>query len=267
MDAVEAACRDVFQLSAQRITPLHGGDLSEVARVTLDGGRAVVAKRGPMVDREARMLAAIAGAGVPAPAVLGGAPGVMFLEALAEAPTQPRHWARFGTDLARLHRTVGESYGWPEDYAFGAVDIANAPARDWPGFWAERRLLAALPHLPPALARRVETLAARLPELLPAHPAPGLLHGDLWGGNLMTTATAIHLIDPACYHGDGEVDLAMLHLFGSPGPGFAEAYGRLTPGWETRRAVYSLFPALVHLRLFGAGYRGMVERFLSAAGV
>ncbi|HHC29610.1 MAG TPA: aminoglycoside phosphotransferase, partial [Rhodobacterales bacterium] len=80
MDAIAAACRDVFQKAAKRVTPLHGGDLSEVTRVTLFDGREVVAKQGAFVDREARMLAAIAATGMPAPKVLGVVPGVMFLE-------------------------------------------------------------------------------------------------------------------------------------------------------------------------------------------
>ena len=54
----------------------------------------------------------------------------------------------------------------------------------------------------------------------------------------------------------------MLTLFGSPPPEFRDAYGPLEPGWEERRILYQLFPALVHLRLFGASYGGMVERML-----
>ena len=273
MDPLGAACLKVFGAPPTGVTPLHGGDLSEVARVTFDGGATVVAKQGPMVAREARMLSAIGDAGVPAPRVLGAAGKVLFLEDLAEVRPGPAHWARFGEDLARLHRATGAAYGWPEDYAFGPVMIYNAATEtgrengpgDWPGFWAERRLLPFVAQMPRGLGERVETLARRLGEILPADPAPALLHGDLWTGNLLATEEAIHLIDPACYYGDAEVDLAMLHLFGGPGPGFSEGYGALDPGWERRRAVYSLFPALVHLRLFGAGYRGMVERFLADA--
>jgi len=266
MDALEAACQEVFGQGARRIVPLHGGDLSEVVRVTLAGGAAVVAKQGSMVDREARMLAAIAGAGVPAPRVLGRAREVLFLEALDEVRPKPAHWARFGEDLARLHSTAGQAYGWQEDYAFGPVMIYNAATGDWPGFWAERRLLPFVAQMPRGLGAQVEALAGRLAEILPAAPVPALLHGDLWTGNLLATKDAIHLIDPASYYGDGEVDLAMLHLFGGPGPGFLEGYGGLAPGWGQRRAVYSLFPALVHLRLFGTGYAPMVERFLKSAG-
>lgn len=266
MDALTAACAEVLKARPVSRRPLHGGDLSEVVRLTLDDGRDVVAKTGPMVAREARMLAAMAGAGAPAPRVWGVAGDVLLMEALDEAAPGPSAWATFGRDLATLHASTGAGYGWPEDYAFGAVDIPNAPADDWPDFWAGRRLLPFLPHLPRGLAARVERLAMRLADLLPEAPPPALLHGDLWMGNLLAgPGGRFHLIDPACYHGDAEVDLAMLHLFGRPGPGFTQAYGPLAPGWELRRAVYSLFPALVHVRLFGAGYHAMAEGFLTAA--
>jgi len=266
MDTLSAACAEVLG-SAPDSRQLHGGDLSEVLRLNLDDGREVVAKRGPIVTREARMLEAIAAAGAPVPRVLGVAGDVLLMEALNETAPSGDAWRRLGDDLARLHATTGAGYGWPEEYAFGPVAIANAPADDWPAFWAERRLLPFLPHLPRSLARRVERLAGRLADLVPKAPPPALLHGDLWLGNLLAgPGGRFYLIDPASYHGDAEVDLAMLHLFGTPGARFAEAYGALAAGWQERRAVYSLFPALVHVRLFGAGYHAMASGFLTAVG-
>jgi fructosamine-3-kinase len=89
----------------------------------------------------------------------------------------------------------------------------------------------------------------------------------MWVGNVLTDGEKVSgLIDPACCYGDGEADIAMLNLFGSPGPAFYSAYGELPPGWKARRPVYALWPALVHLRLFGSGYRGLVEGLLAAAG-
>ena len=246
---------------------LHGGDLSTVLRlVTQDGTRAVV-KAGASARAEAEMLAAIAGRGVPAPRVLAVADDLLVMEDLGRDEGPGAAWGDLGRVLRLLHAEPGPDYGWHRDHAFGAVPIRNAAAGDWPAFWAERRLAPFLPHLPVPLARRVEALAARLPDLLPRRPPAALLHGDLWVGNVMARdGTVVGLIDPACYHGDAEVDLAMLALFGRPGPAFEERYGPLAPGHAERRPIYQLWPALVHLRLFGAGYRSLVERCLDRAG-
>ncbi|CAA9223074.1 MAG: COG3001: Fructosamine-3-kinase [uncultured Chloroflexia bacterium] len=114
---------------------------------------------------------------------------------------------------------------------------------------------------------RVDGLAAQMSDLLPASPRPAHLHGDLWTGNILVAEGKLAaFIDPACYFGDAEVDLAMLTLFDGPPDEFFEGYGPLEEGWEERRAIYQLFPALVHLRLFGAGYAGMVDRLLARLG-
>ncbi len=263
MDGLSRALAAIGAAPA-RVTPLHGGDLSQVVRVSLTDGREVVAKSGPLVAREGAMLDAIRAAGARAPAVLGVTGQVLLIEALEETPASPAAWADLGAGLARLHATTGDSYGWHQDYAFGPQPIPNSPLPDWPDFWAQRRLLAT--DTPPDLRGRLETLAARLPDLLPARPAPALLHGDLWAGNALFSGPHAWLIDPASYHGDAEVDLAMLTLFGDPPRAFWSAYGPLAPGWQARRAAYQLWPALVHLALFGAGYRPMVEGLLSRLG-
>lgn len=248
--------------------PMAGGDLSHCVGLRLQDGREAVAKTGPAPEAEARMLAALVAAGVPAPAVLAADGTVLVLERLPDAGGGSGAQADLGQVVARLHAATGERYGWQEDYAFGPVAIENGWSDDWPAFWAERRLLCHAGHLPTALVRRIERLAADLPNRLPRRPRPSLLHGDLWGGNVLVAGDRVAgLIDPACYHGHAEVDLAMLGLFGRPGPAFREAYGPPEPGVAERRPIYVLWPALVHLRLFGAGYRGMVEGFLEAAGV
>jgi len=114
---------------------------------------------------------------------------------------------------------------------------------------------------------RIAALEPRVSDLLPAPPPASLLHGDLWTGNILVEGGRLAaLIDPACYHGDAEVDLAMLSLFDAPPESFWDSYGELRPGWEERRPVYQLFPALVHLRLFGGSYAALVERLLGDLG-
>lgn len=266
MDPVSAAIARLFGAAPAGLHRLQGGDLSEVWKVRLADGRDVVAKAGLLVIREARMLDTMAEAGAPVPRVLASEKTMMVMEYLPEARPGPESWRALGAGLALLHATTAARYGWSVDYAFGEIAIPNTRGADWVAFWTDNRLLAGRDALPAGLAHRLDALARRLPDLIPAAPTPSLLHGDLWTGNALFTAAGAYLIDPACYHGDAEVDLAMLELFGRPHDAFYEAYGRPEGEWDSRRAVYQLWPALVHLRLFGTGYRGMVEDRMARLG-
>lgn len=251
----------------KRLVPLHGGDLSTVMRAELAGGGSVVAKTGPTVAAEARMLRAMADTGAPVPRVLHVEDGLAVLGFLEETVATPPGWRALGSALARLHTTHGDAYGWHEDHALGGVAVPNGAADPWPRFWAVNRLCPSLPLLPADLAARLEALCDRLPDLLPAAPPASLLHGDMWTGNALFSGDQAYLIDPSCYHGDAEVDLAMLTLFASPPAEFFAGYGPLQPGHEDRRPVYQLWPALVHFRLFGGGYGRLVSRLLDRCGV
>mgnify|MGYP001171919258 CR=1 FL=1 len=247
--------------------PMSGGDLSEVVALDLKDGRRVVAKAGPGGASEAQMLRAIRAAGAPAPEVLGVSDTLLLIERVETDGGPAGAWDDLAAVVGRLHGARGERYGWRCDHAFGSVTVANGERDDWVGFWADNRLRCHIPHIDAPLARRLEALADRLSEYLPRDPAPSLLHGDLWGGNVLSAGGEVTaLIDPACYHGDREVDAAMLTLFDSPPDRFFDAL-ELESGWRERQPVYRLWPLLVHLRLFGSGYRSGVEDCLNRLGV
>lgn len=251
-----------------RIERLSGGDLSEVLLLRRPDGRCTVAKGGPAVATEAAMLRALAGAGVPAAAVEGEFEGVLLLEHISnDAVFSANAWASIGEALRRLHAQRGARYGWPVDYALGSVALDNRETASWPAFWADQRLIATASLLDRPWRERVDTLAGRIGDLLPHDPPPSLLHGDLWTGNILVTEGRLAaLIDPACYCGHAEVDLAMLTLFDTPLQSFWGSYGAAEPGWTERQPIYQLFPALVHLRLFGGSYAAMVDRLLQKVG-
>ena len=102
----------------------------------------------------------------------------------------------------------------------------------------------------------------RLDSLLPRRPRSALLHGDLWSGNALGTAdrtgtARVAVIDPACSHGDGWADIAMMKLFGGFPEECFDAYTDCVGKphqLESRLAVYQLYHVLNHVNLFGRGY-------------
>jgi fructosamine-3-kinase len=268
---VSAFARKVAELTGvdeARLERLVAESVSEVLLVPHPTGEVSVAKKSPSAAAEAAMLRTLASKGLPAPAVESEFDNVLLLgHTQNDAVFSPRAWADIGMQLRKLHSVTADSYGWPVDYAIGTVTLHNRETGDWPRFWAEQRLVATAAVLDRPWRERVELLAARLPDLLPRTPAAALLHGDLWTGNILVReGTLVGLIDPACYYGDAEVDLAMLDLFCAPPRDFHEAYGPLEAGWRQRRPIYQLFPALAHVRLWGAGYFKMVDRLLAEVG-
>jgi len=253
------------------VTSMAGGDLSEVSLVTFEDGRTAVVKRGEaeQIGREALLLRHIrAMSAAPVPGVLATADRLLLIEALPNDNRIATAWRSVGIGLKTLHIPSEPRYGFRFDYMLGPIAQPNGFSNDWVEFWRDRRLLPLAKPLPAATRKRVEALAARLGEFIPAAPRPALLHGDCWPGNLLVADGLLTgFIDPACYYGDVEVDLAMLTLFASPGAEFWEAYGPRDAGWPERDAVYQLWPLLVHLRLFGSSYMPQIEARLTRLGV
>lgn len=247
---------------------LAGGDLGGATRLDLADGRRIVAKQGPDADIEAAMLEAMRATGAPVPRVIHSAGELLLIEFVeARGRAGPEDWRDLARVLERLHAPAERRYGWPSDYHFGPVAILDGESDSWTRFWGENRLAAHAPYLDPVTAARIEALAAKLGDLIPDDPPPSLLHGDLWGGNILFDGgRVVGLIDPASYYGHREVDIAMLTLFDHPPQEFFAGLS-LAAGWRERLPVYGLWPLLVHLRLFGESYRGAVERALDSCAV
>lgn len=185
--------------------------------------------------------------------------------------------AQLGEQLAELHRqgVTPEhplAYGLDEDNYIGRSRQFNHWEPDWARFFANDRLhpQMELAHQNGVLnserQRRLERLIGRLPDLLGGVPRqPSLIHGDLWGGNVIPGPDGLALIDPAVSYSDREAEMAFTELFGGFSARFYAGYQAawpLDPGYSQRRDLYNLYHLLNHLNLFGESYGYQVDAVL-----
>ena len=286
-----------WQSIADQIATASGGPFSPGRPQTVGGGcinRAVVLDDGQrrlfvklnaadlvtMFEAEAAGLAEMAATDsirVPVPVCTGVAGHESFIAMeYIELGGGRGDAAEAGRQLAAMHRCTRERFGWDRDNTIGSTPQPNREHEDWVSFWGDQRLgfqleLAGRNGYRGRLQQRGGQLLDRFGALIDQDPAPSLLHGDLWGGNLGYARGGEPVIfDPACYYGDRETDLAMTELFGGFGGQFRSAYEDAWPlpaGYQVRKQLYNLYHILNHLNLFGGGYlsqaEGMIDRLLA----
>ncbi len=200
-------------------------------------------------------------------------PGWILMEWIEIGRWGEMNWEGLGEGLAKMHARGAKGYGFSGDNYLGAAPQRNAWNADWVRFFAEQRLgfqrdwAAQNGWLPLERARRLDWLIAHLGDFLGGvRRQPALLHGDLWGGNVLSARDGeAVLIDPAVYFGDRETDIAFTKLFGGFSVRFYQAYQSaqpLDPGFHERVDLYNLYHLLNHLNLFGEGYGGAVDAVL-----
>ena len=266
MSAIAEAVELICGSPVRSLRRFAGGDISGASLAELADGRSVVVKTGPVVSVEAGMLQVMENSPAPSPRVIGCADEILVIEHLPSSGSVSDGWESLAGALHGLRTLVSRSYGWDEDYALRHVRVENGRLESWPEFWARRRLLCHCLHLPLELASRIEALAKTLPDILPDRPRPVFVHGDLWSGNVLVHESRVSgLIDPCACWGHEEVDAASLTVFDRPPDRFFDALD-LEQGWQQRQPVYRLWMWLLHVRLFGEGYRPAVEADLATLG-
>jgi fructosamine-3-kinase len=284
-EEIKQACEQLIGTNTIKSRSVSGGSINQAFRLETEKGayflkinRSPLAKR--MLSTEARGLQGLRDANtIRIPKVLAqdetAAYAYLLLEMIESGPRDAMFWKRFGEELALLHRQTNDNFGWEEDNYIGSLPQSNGQHDNWADFYREERLLPQLNMaikanvLWPGARTQFDQLFDKLPELCPEEP-PALTHGDLWGGNFLSTANGEPvLIDPAVSYAHREMDLAMSKLFGGFSPAFYEAYEAnypTVPGFDERLEVYQLYYLLVHVNLFGGGYvgstRAALERYV-----
>ncbi|TDX96898.1 fructosamine kinase family protein [Thiohalophilus thiocyanatoxydans] len=258
---------------------IGGGCISSASRID-GGGRRYFVKfnRADLLDMfeaEAEGLAAMGEAEavrVPQPVTSGVSDGQAYLVMEYLETGGSGDMARFGEQLAQMHRHTRAQFGWHRDNTIGSTPQPNGWSADWVSFWQEQRLgfqldLARRHGAGSALYDRGQQLKERVADFFTDYrPVASVLHGDLWAGNYAFTRDGEAVIfDPAVYFGDREADLAMTELFGGFSRSFYNGYDAawpIDPGYATRKTFYNLYHILNHYNLFGGGYASQAQRMI-----
>lgn len=275
MSCYQSLAKEVLGQKVTKMMRLQGGCIGEVYKAILEDGQTIVVKTGgDSLAIEARMLRVLKEY-LPVPDILAVSPEALLLSFV---PGNSQFDARAQEDaarhLARLHAIRDAQFGLEFDTVIGGLHQPNTQASSWLDFYREQRLIAMadLADLPPDLYRRLMGFCDRMDEWLIEPDFPALLHGDCWTTNMLAEDGKITgFLDPAIYYGHPEIELAFTTLFGTFGEPFFKAYQGITPiadgFFDLRRELYHLYPLLVHVRLFGMGYAGDIDRILSKIGL
>ncbi len=274
----EAAIEAAVGIAVAEISPLSGGCVGEVFRVVLADGKNLVAKTaGPAgtLDIEGYMLGYLETCGaIPVPTVVHAAPNLLLMDYIEHSRGIGDAAQEHAADLlAALHGITADAYGHERDTLIGPLGQPNPWTESWVEFLRDQRLLPMgrraldAARLPAETFGRLERFCATLERHIDEPTRPSLIHGDMWGGNVLCQNGRIAgFIDPAIYHGHAEIELAFATLFGTFGDAFFGRYNEhrpIRPGFfETRRDIYNLYPLLVHTALFGGHYAGSVDGIL-----
>jgi protein-ribulosamine 3-kinase len=199
----------------------------------------------------------------------------LVLEYIEPGSTSTKALTQLGHDLASMHKntqTQSQSqFGWEHDNFIGSLTQSNAWNDDWFMFYEEQRVVQLCKKLVHDETfdlndlKQAKQYLANCRDEIPIE-LPSLIHGDLWSGNfLIGKNDKPYLIDPACYYGHREMDIAMTQLFGGFGHDFIDAYENTFPlqqGWRNRIECFQLYPLLVHAVIFGGGYIDKVRNII-----
>ena len=266
---------------------LSGGDINKAYGLTLTNGKHIFMKanakqNAAFFTAEAAGLTAIEktrAIGTPEILCTGTDDGedvgysFLLLKYINSGKPQKNYWQELARNLAEMHNAEtsvyleeGGRFGFFQDNYVGARPQKNIPCDSWISFFRDNRLspqfTAADSYFESDDRVQITKLLDHLDDFMIEPEKPSLLHGDLWSGNVMCGPEGkAMLIDPACYVGHAEADLAMTELFGGFPLEFYDAYREarpLQPGYENRRDLYNLYQLLNHLNLFGPTYLGPV---------
>jgi|GEM_PF-1676918 len=179
-----------------------------------------------------------------------------------------------GIQLAKLHKNKAEFFGTSWPLFIGSIELPQLIVYSWQDYQEKIRLYPLFKTISSQklLGKKELDLFNTLLENLAKIPHPAkaaLVHGDLWGGNIIWTNSNAYLIDPSAHYGDPMCDIAMMQIFC---PNFIDlilkGYVEIAGPFDEFKADIELnktFYLAVHLILFGSSYEASLMRSIKNA--
>lgn len=156
-------------------------------------------------------------------------------------------------------------WGWDIPNFIGTLGQHNARYKSFSKYWMDSRILPMIHEIERrglAGSEWKKNLIEKIEKSIQLWALdsiqPRLIHGDLWGGNVIYSGTKAYLIDPSVSYGNPEQDIAMLSLFGShlteqSKTDILKSINQ-AENWKEREPFWLVYPLLVHVAIFGRSY-------------
>ena len=155
------------------LSPLSGGQIGDVYRVTLPDGSPLVVKFDdgpePQLDIEGAMLRYLAEhTQLPVPTVIFSQPHLLVMEWMpGQSHFSPQAEADAAEHLAALHAVTAPDFGFPFMTLIGAFTQPNPPTASWLDFFRDQRIFhlmwegVRVGRLPHSFVPRLEKLCGQ----------------------------------------------------------------------------------------------------------
>ena len=176
-------------------------------------------------------------------------------------------------EILKIHSINNKNYGFEFDSQIGGLKQNNTYNSNWINFFGEQRLnmifelINKTDSMPKDTNKLIEKLLRNLEERIPKNPKPSLLHGDLWGGNILFHNNKFAgFIDPGIYFGHNELELAYLTWFKYVDDTFLNIYSdtiSLHDDYLEYEPIYQIYFSLLNVFLWNRDYIADVNRLLN----
>lgn len=265
--------------SIQNVSQVNGGDVNEAYKLKADDEDYFLLVQHHVnkdfYDAEVQGLRDFKAAGITAPCVIDYGEtedaAYLMLEYLEEGSKGSQQaLGELVAELHRHHHPEGK-FGYQYPYRGKAISFSNQWQDNWISLFLDERMqqlskaIIAEGLWNEADIKQYEQAERVMREMLTVHhSAPSLLHGDLWGGNVMfLTDGTPALYDPSPLYGDREFDLGATLVFGGFSEQFYKAYHAAYPLAERageQIEYYKLYLLMIHLLKFGRTYYRSVQQ-------